>query len=310
MKERITWLDSLKGLGISFIVLGHTLFPFNQYVYWFHVPLFFILSGIVLNINYDTKVFFEKKIKSLIKPYFIYGIILIFLNSLLFKEPLSIIKNLLFLIYGGKQITGVIGAFWFVPTLFIAEIIIYFLLKNLSYKKSLLLALIAYTCMSIIEKYFLKGFALPWNIDVVPISIMFLLIGYGFKTSITNNSTKKLGISSCLLLLLIVNNYIFDINYTLDLKYYTGSFVIQDILIPTSISLILILSFSIFSHLDTIFLQEIGKKSLVIMFMHNFFIKVFTHFFSDNWLFNFLFALLMSYFLAILISKTKNSKFN
>lgn len=46
-KERIEELDVAKGLAILLVVLGHSRPPGIDMIYGFHMPLFFILAGIV-----------------------------------------------------------------------------------------------------------------------------------------------------------------------------------------------------------------------------------------------------------------------
>ena len=56
-KARIIELDYLKGIGIFLVVLGHTILLQNalstkyvilaRFIYSFHMPLFFIASGII-----------------------------------------------------------------------------------------------------------------------------------------------------------------------------------------------------------------------------------------------------------------------
>ena len=47
--NRVQWVDICKGYGILLVVLGHTLRTDLSlvYIYGFHMPLFFFLSGIV-----------------------------------------------------------------------------------------------------------------------------------------------------------------------------------------------------------------------------------------------------------------------
>lgn len=54
MKERIEYFDIAKGILILCVVIGHVFDRgvINQYVYSFHVPAFFIISGIMQ--NYST----------------------------------------------------------------------------------------------------------------------------------------------------------------------------------------------------------------------------------------------------------------
>lgn len=50
MKERIIWLDLMKGIAISLVILGHIFNrmgenPITNWIYKFHMPFFFMLSG-------------------------------------------------------------------------------------------------------------------------------------------------------------------------------------------------------------------------------------------------------------------------
>lgn len=64
-KERIAWIDIAKAIAIFFIVLGHQLpsGPLCGYLYSFHVPLFFFLSGLTFNTAKEPKNFFPRKSK-------------------------------------------------------------------------------------------------------------------------------------------------------------------------------------------------------------------------------------------------------
>ena len=50
-KKRIEWVDIAKGIGIFLMVMGHTGIPRigNQWIYSFHMPLFFFISGFLFN---------------------------------------------------------------------------------------------------------------------------------------------------------------------------------------------------------------------------------------------------------------------
>ena len=79
--KRWQWLDAAKGLGIALIVWGH-IYSINEasalqvYVYAFHVPLFFFISGLTFNPHRQTLVRFVKtKARSLLLPYFCYALL-------------------------------------------------------------------------------------------------------------------------------------------------------------------------------------------------------------------------------------------
>ena len=74
--QRNSQIDTLKGIGILLVVLGHnwitleekgTLF---QLIYSFHMPLFFIISGVFTKEKENLLSFTKNKIDSILKPYF------------------------------------------------------------------------------------------------------------------------------------------------------------------------------------------------------------------------------------------------
>lgn len=67
-KERIQYLDICKGVGIIFVVLGHIIQtnPIRTWIYSFHMPLFFFLSGYIF---YFTKI---TELKNLLKKIYDY----------------------------------------------------------------------------------------------------------------------------------------------------------------------------------------------------------------------------------------------
>jgi len=52
-KERIEWLDIAKCITIILMVVGHTTIPkiLSNFIWAFHMPLFFIASGMTTNFN-------------------------------------------------------------------------------------------------------------------------------------------------------------------------------------------------------------------------------------------------------------------
>lgn len=68
---RLRYLDIAKGIGIICVIIGHTVehgsFLFNV-IFSFHMPLFFIVSGILFRKNEKSQ-FVKKKFRSLIVPY-------------------------------------------------------------------------------------------------------------------------------------------------------------------------------------------------------------------------------------------------
>ncbi|WP_367118171.1 acyltransferase family protein [uncultured Clostridium sp.] len=69
IKTRLNFIDILKGIAIVLVVLGHILYNQNNliriWLYSFHIPLFFIISGYLLNFKKDKISFKETILKNL-----------------------------------------------------------------------------------------------------------------------------------------------------------------------------------------------------------------------------------------------------
>ena len=77
--ERVEWIDCAKGIGIILVIMGHSICP-DTLLYWlytFHMPLFFFLSGLTFNFDkyFEFKSFVISKIKSLLIPYALLSLI-------------------------------------------------------------------------------------------------------------------------------------------------------------------------------------------------------------------------------------------
>lgn len=79
--QRIQWIDSAKGFGILLVVYAH-LFEFGtSLIYLFHMPLFFILSGITFREESLTDCLIKKG-RSLLLPYIVFAILFVPLRIL------------------------------------------------------------------------------------------------------------------------------------------------------------------------------------------------------------------------------------
>jgi len=78
--KRFEILDIAKGIGIFLVVFAHVNYtPFLlAYIYSFHMPIFFVFSGMLFNRDkYDNFLcFLKRRIKTLIYPYLLFYILL------------------------------------------------------------------------------------------------------------------------------------------------------------------------------------------------------------------------------------------
>lgn len=143
--KRITYLDNAKGIGIILVIMGHIYMNIDhlRIIYAFHMPLFFVISGILLHIkkeyNGNFRTFFIKKTKSLMIPYLSFSIIymLIYLIEFIincFKTDIFDPTTLFTLFTYTVTLDG-IELLWFLPSLWGAELLVTLLIKALSKSK-------------------------------------------------------------------------------------------------------------------------------------------------------------------------------
>ena len=135
IQERKKYIDILKGIGIFYVILGHvthTSFLF-RYIYSFHMPLFFFISGMLFvpSKHVSTSGYIKKKANSLLIPYiFFYLVSLLywyFVEYRIFgRDGDTTFLNELYRIFHG---TGSIaaGTLWFLPCLFCVEVLYCFM---------------------------------------------------------------------------------------------------------------------------------------------------------------------------------------
>lgn len=136
--ERERWIDMGKGIAILSVVFGHlsSLDSKNSIyllVYAFHMPIFWIISGMLLyGRNYDDISMVEvikKKAKSIMYPYTIFSIIIVVYNYIGLNLNL-VSKNHFKLVIKNSIYFRGMNCLWFLPVLFVAEIIFIYLIKH------------------------------------------------------------------------------------------------------------------------------------------------------------------------------------
>ncbi len=189
MKKRIGYLDMAKGLAIILVIIGHSSFvPLRAKIllYVFHIPLFFFLSGFTLNVTkYKTfKEYFLSKVKSLVVPFFCLNIF-VFLFQLFVMYPEQVFS--FNLIHFTKQLLlsdrlHVYFQLWFLNVMFLAHVFSYFILrKKWTIIQWFLISVSLLFLVVLGQKIYAWNFYLIWNIDLVPVAIIFTLLGVGVR---------------------------------------------------------------------------------------------------------------------------------
>ena len=182
-RQRIDWIDTLKGIGIVLVVIGHsTSGTIYDLIYLFHMPLFFIIAGMVFRPT-PMAAYILRRARTLLVPYAVFLVALSLLEALLDvrsgKALPQIATDLAASfpqdLYGGRALTGDFGAFWFVPTLFLA-LCAYNLLRNwLGQPDSprMTAAMLAI----FLAAYPLGPLNTPWNLSVDAMALVFIWVG-------------------------------------------------------------------------------------------------------------------------------------
>jgi Fucose 4-O-acetylase and related acetyltransferases len=182
--KRIEWIDAAKAIGILLVIMGHT--SGNALaclaVDSFHIPLFFFLSGYTYNRYSGT--FGEKarkSIKSYLFPYFVASAMTILLvgvfgswyydirSKLPYDNILPKVKEMLYDTVMGHGI----GMLWFLSSMFCTKLAMNFL-AIIDEKGSVAVLLILAVLAPLVKKVGI----LPWNLDVLPVTLFFCYLGF------------------------------------------------------------------------------------------------------------------------------------
>ena len=245
-KERIEWVDIAKGIGILLVIFGHCVYLgkfAHNWIFSFHMPLFFVLSGLFFK-EMEMVPLIKKKLKQLVIPYVIFCFIGLLITLLIPAWRNFSIKDILRELYWGYPNSFNVSSVWFLICLFVVVIMfnIVLLLKDRS-------AVLGYGFFIFIVMF---GFALgrfpqilatlpsgrmPLDIDCACVALLFFGIGYWFKDWIfhfVKRTEKKGGLTPvCLLIaslaILIANVFLngtvnlHGITYHNELLYIVGS---------------------------------------------------------------------------------------
>lgn len=175
MKNRSSFWDIIKAIGIISIVLGHCSLFFYKYVYIYHLVIFIFVSGFLFNrskYKNDFWGFFAKKFKDNYKQYLLYFILFILIHNLLLS--IGIYSTDVFNMYTLKDIVlKIVEASFFLGTEPMGGALWFIVVSLYS---SLIFCLIVNFSEKIKNKLFKDSF-------IILVSIMFGILGISFTSS-------------------------------------------------------------------------------------------------------------------------------
>lgn len=204
-KKYYGYLDIAKGLGMLAVIWGHIDIQYvtSWFVYSFHMPLFFLLSGMLFNKDKYTGFldFIKKRGKRLLIPYLIYSVVtwvIWVVYSYVTNENVDYFYPLLetLLARGSTYFLLHNPPLWFIPCLFAVEIMYYFLSKLRDVANILLCVLIV--LVSILLEHFYGEdylYLLPCNFDAAMMAIPFYTVGNLIVKHVSHDKIVNMALS-------------------------------------------------------------------------------------------------------------------
>lgn len=285
-KKRIKYIDLCKGLGILMVTWGHITNLNNPIDTWasaFKMAIFFVAAGYLIcyTDSYRTqtlKGYVIKLLKSLMVPYVMFSIL-----SILFRFATMVMKHRIDMAAIKSYILATITfrgifALWFLPVLFIAEILFFCLIKYLpKWMRVIVIIMIpifgiwmAYVMRSLVKTMdplmFERVSFLILPISKSLIALWFLEIGYLGYTIFkkVEASGIRFGIG---IVFTIANLYLSQINMGVDLNnmslgIHPSLFFVTGIL--GSFGALFVFEF-LENYIPFTILNYFGKNSLILM---------------------------------------------
>lgn len=229
---RNNYIDILKGIGISCVVIGHASWdveiwkwqvPIGAFVYLFHLAVFFFCSGYLYKEETSFCFYISKRLKSMYIPFLKYSIVYFFMRNVFiwlgmldssyysFVESIAVLTDVLVF----RGIGEFLGAFWFLPVLFGAMCLfagIKFITKDIKYGSILRITL--YVSIGFLGLYLTdKNIPLIYNMQVTYLMLPITAAGYIWKKIEKQMKMSVNIIGTLLCFLLLCATLFLDIGY-------------------------------------------------------------------------------------------------
>lgn len=280
--NRDTLIDVAKGVGILLVVFAHTYEGYsNRIIYFFHMPLFFLLSGCALTYSRSAGIKWRSLLRGLAVPYLTF--------SLLTFAYWVLIENKFRPFHDGEVIPCLAGVLdfkwqqfvniftaidsedafiydvvmWFLPALFVCRVL-FGVVPTGKYRWFAVLA-VALAGQGLVCWL---GWNLPWCMEIAFVAFPFLVLGYEaygcYKRRVNARTAIGLVAVGCIVLFLI--GRLTDVSIGMHSHRINGAWIYVTGVTGSllTLSLCWLLELAKLSKP----LQFLGKNSLAIMCLH------------------------------------------
>lgn len=282
-KSRITYIDILRGLAIILVVIGHIPYTFfnadvHKIIYSFHMPLFFFVSGLTMALS-DYK---KTTLGPLLKKRFCRVYLPFLLWAVLLALPSITLQTIPQILYGTHESIREVSlsSLWFLPVLFLSTVALDCVLYRLKNKTKLLyfvVPLLLLLTFAIHRCTFFTNNDVIFGLDIVPMALLFILLGYLFQK---NKDSLSLKVPSIVLLLFVLcfgfAVYYFGmhngVSYVLMAEGRYGNIILFLLSAMCGIACCLLISILIDRHFGFIskILQKVGRNTFVLFVLQRY----------------------------------------
>jgi len=276
---RLEWLDVLKGLGIVAVVWGHSGSPYGYLMFFFHMPLFFWISGYLYKPRTGRPwlAHLAGKARHLLVPYLFYlGLVTLPLLALAVRagRPALAAIDWPALVWGGSRLSGAYGTFWFVTCLFTVQAVYDLLQRRLRQGWLQGVVLAGFYLLAYWESRYHEGVFVPWNADVALYAIGFYALGHLFRAKqwLERPRSRKLVLLAASVYALVFSAaYAFHyVDFGLDLKHRQYYYLGTNLLTPLALTIVLagLSELACRWRPVRLILSSLGQASMAVMYLH------------------------------------------
>lgn len=310
---RLDWVDIAKGIGILLVVAAHvwTRGTARDFIYAFHMPLFFILSGYMSKPR-GMGEFLPKQMRAMAVPYaaFLASLIAFDVGFETWRGNHPVFQGwrdgLWRSLVGGSELRGPFTIFWFVPALFFARIVWNAVALKVPDPRDWRWAVFAGVCLIIGVMIGQASDFSPLGLLTVPVVVGMLWLGALWRT-VANDRWLIVAALPLSAVLLIAAHLL----SAPPLNMKVGDYGVALVSLPLAVTLTLcacaMARWTPGARVRNM-LGALGRMSLVIMYVHVAVIHYATPYMSRPW--RFVLALALSIALARLLERTAFTRRN
>ncbi|MBR4083826.1 MAG: acyltransferase family protein [Lachnospiraceae bacterium] len=290
--KRISYLDMARGIGMVLVVMGHVAYinpNLRQFITAFHMPLFFLISGILLEEKREEEKGYigvvHKKLQSIMIPYMVFSLAYFILESTrIILKGLDEWNVVLRQLFQSCCLQGV-STLWFLPALFISELLFIGIRKNTNHVGTILvITTIVLGCyvLNNYEQLFYQyhGVSRQYRLlhDVCSMIIRnlfcagFVCVGYYINRWLLKNMKKRIQEVSGIFICIVMAYLIITSGELTDLRFMQLGVLPVYMLGAVAGSMAIILLCKLLQELPIARLKRVlefyGRNSLIIMVTH------------------------------------------